>query len=47
MLAAAFGWTADDFAALNRTAAEAAFCDPETRARVLARLQAEAPCPST
>jgi adenosine deaminase len=45
-LAAAFGWTSANFTALNRTAAEAAFCDPATRARLLARLE-KAPCPST
>jgi adenosine deaminase len=44
-LAAAFGWTAADFCAMNRVAAEAAFCDRGTRATVLARLT-EAPCPS-
>lgn len=37
-LSAAFGWTAVDFAAINRTAAEAAFCDDATRARLLERL---------
>ncbi len=37
-LAAAFGWTPDDFAAINRTAIAAAFCDPATRALVLSRL---------
>jgi adenosine deaminase len=41
-LAATFGWTEGDFAALNRTAADAAFCDAATRARILARLPAEA-----
>lgn len=44
-LAAAFGWTAADFCAMNRVAAEAAFCDRATRAAVLARLT-EAPCPT-
>jgi adenosine deaminase len=37
-LAGAFGWTPADFAAVNRTAAEAAFCDAATRAAVLSRL---------
>ncbi len=37
-LAQAFGWTAADFAAINRTAAEAAFCDDAARARILSRL---------
>lgn len=37
-LAAAFGWTAEDFAAINRAAAAAAFCDAGTRARILSRL---------
>ena len=45
-LAAAFGWGAADFLALNLTAADAAFCDPATRAALLARLT-EAPCPTT
>jgi adenosine deaminase len=44
-LVAAVGWTAADFSALNRTAAEAAFCDPATRARLLVRLE-KASCPS-
>ena len=39
MLAEAFGWNADDFAALNDTALGAAFCDEETRARVKKRLE--------
>ncbi len=39
MLAKAFGWTADDFAALNETALTAAFCDEETHARVKKRLE--------
>ncbi len=38
-LARAFDWTAEDFTAINRTAAEAAFCDPATRARILQRLE--------
>lgn len=47
MLAETFGWTPADLAGANRTAAAAAFCDPETRARLLARLDAEAAWPST
>lgn len=39
MLNQAFGWDADDFAALNKTAAEAAFCDEDTRARILQKLE--------
>ncbi len=39
MLGAAFGWQAEDFAALNVTALNAAFCDEETRARVKKRLE--------
>jgi adenosine deaminase len=38
-LNAAFGWDEEVFAEVNRTAAEAAFCDAETRARLLARLE--------
>jgi adenosine deaminase len=38
-LARAFGWEEDDFAALNRTAMDAAFCDEATRARVKDRLR--------
>lgn len=38
-LARASGWGEDDFAALNRTAAEAAFCDEPTRRRILERLE--------
>lgn len=34
-LADAFGWGEDEFAQFNRWAAEAAFCDPATRARLL------------
>ena len=33
------GWGEDDLAALNRTAAEAAFCDEATRAKILKRLE--------
>ena len=39
MLSQAFGWEAEDFAALNETALNAAFCDEETRARVKKRLE--------
>jgi len=38
-LADAFGWKEGDFAALNRTALDAAFCDETTRARVVDRLR--------
>ncbi len=38
-LARAFGWDEDDFAALNRTALDAAFCDAETRDRIASRLE--------
>lgn len=37
-LASAFGWTSADFAAINRTALKAAFCDEETRERLLSRV---------
>lgn len=40
MLNRAFGWEEADFAALNQTALEAAFCDTETRERVKKRLEA-------
>ncbi len=39
MLAETFGWDDARFAQINRTAAEAAFCDDKTRARVLKRLE--------
>lgn len=39
MLAQAFGWDAEDFAALNDTALNAAFCDDETRERVRKKLE--------
>ena len=39
MLAQAFGWQAEDFAALNATALAAAFCDDTTRERVKTRLE--------
>ena len=38
-LAEVFGWEAEDFHALNMTAAEAAFCDEDTRARVIKKLE--------
>jgi len=38
-LAAAFGWTEADFAAMNRTAMGAAFCDAATRAEMTQRLE--------
>jgi adenosine deaminase len=38
-LAAAFGWTETDFAAMNRTAMAAAFCDAATRAEMTKRLE--------
>jgi len=38
-LAAAFGWREADFAASNRTAMQAAFCDAATRAAILGRLE--------
>ncbi|MDF1873140.1 adenosine deaminase [Vannielia sp.] len=38
-LSRAFGWEEDDFTALNRVAAEAAFCDEDTRARILKGLE--------
>ena len=39
LLADTFGWTAKDFTALNRTAAEAAFCSAETRQSLLEKLE--------
>ncbi len=39
MLNTAFGWGAEEFAALNETALNAAFCDEDTRARVEKRLE--------
>ncbi len=45
ILHAAFGWDADMFREINKTAAQAAFCDEDTRARVLKRL--ETPCETT
>ena len=38
-LARAFDWGADEFDRLNRTALDAAFCDSDTRAHVLKRLE--------
>ncbi len=38
-LARVFGWGPDDFAALNRVAAEAAFCDEATREKVMKKLE--------
>ena len=34
MLDKTFGWGMDDFAALNQTALDAAFCDANTRAKI-------------
>ncbi len=39
MLQQAFGWDKDDFAALNETALDAAFCDDNTRDRVKKKLE--------
>ena len=39
-LADAFRWGTEDFAMINRVAAEAAFCDAETRETLLKRLEA-------
>ena len=38
-LADTFGWGEADFAELNRTALDAAFCDAETRARIAKKLE--------
>ncbi|MBN2907090.1 MAG: adenosine deaminase [Rhodobacteraceae bacterium] len=38
-LARTFGWQQDDFAAINRVALDAAFCDADTRAELLKRLE--------
>lgn len=38
-LSRAFGWGEQDFAEINKTAAQAAFCDEATRARVLKKLE--------
>ena len=42
MLHRTFGWAEDDFAALNRTALDAAYCDAETRARIAKTLETSA-----
>ena len=39
MLAATFGWEANDFNTLNQTALDAAFCDAATRAKIAKRLE--------
>ena len=39
MLHQTFGWQDSDFRALNQTAAEAAFCDADTKARILKLLE--------
>ncbi len=39
LLASGFGWDENDFAGLNQTALEAAFCDDETRAKVAKHLE--------
>lgn len=39
MLNETFGWDAEDFTSLNIAAANAAFCNDETRAKVLAQLE--------
>ena len=38
-LADTFGWTSEDFTALNKTAAAAAFCSEETRKSLIERLE--------
>jgi adenosine deaminase len=38
-LTQAFGWATQDFTELNRTALDAAFCDSDTRAALLKRLE--------
>ena len=40
MLAEKYGWDETDFAALNQTALEAAFCDAATRERIAKKLEA-------
>ncbi len=40
MLHRTFGWDTEDFAALNRTALDAAFCDQETKAKIAEKLKA-------
>ncbi|TDL90670.1 adenosine deaminase [Meridianimarinicoccus aquatilis] len=39
LLSDAFGWDADTFAAINRTAVDAAFCDAQTKADLIKRLE--------
>lgn len=39
MLHRTFGWEGEDFRTLNETALAAAFCDPDTKARVAKRLE--------
>lgn len=41
-LAAAFGWTEDDFRAINADAKRAAFCDEATRDRILKTIEGRA-----
>jgi adenosine deaminase len=41
-LAAAFGWTEDDFRAINADAMRAAFCDETTRERILKTIEGRA-----
>ena len=38
-LSQTFGWEENDFLEMNRTAMNAAFCDDETRARVIKRME--------
>ena len=38
MLNKTFGWDKADFDALNQTALEAAYCDDETRAKIVKKL---------
>jgi adenosine deaminase len=46
-LAHAFGWTEADFRAMNLAAADAAFCDAETRLRLRTRLEEQGTCANT
>ena len=39
MLHDTFGWSDAEFEAINRTAAEAAFCDAATRTDILKKLE--------
>ena len=41
-LAEAFDWDEAEFRSIDRTAAEAAFCDTATRDRILKRLESPA-----